>query len=92
MGSAIGLVLAVGERLAPPRIARWLPSSAGLGLGLLLPLSTSLSMLIGAAAAAIATRGRPKINERYVWPISAGLLAGESLAGVAVTIVGTLTR
>lgn len=92
VGSGAGLGLAIAERAAPPRIARWLPSSAGLGLGLLLPLSTSLSMLLGAALAALAGWRVPRANERFVWPISAGLLAGESLAGVLVTLAGTLAR
>lgn len=85
-GAIAGLVLAAIERLAPRRVARWLPSTAGLGLGLLLPLSTSLAMLIGAALAAIATAWQRNAAERYVWPLSAGVLAGESLAGVVVAI------
>ncbi|HMG21465.1 MAG TPA: OPT/YSL family transporter, partial [Kofleriaceae bacterium] len=59
------------------------------GLGLLLPLSTSLAMLIGAALAALATARRSDAAERYVWPISAGVLGGESLAGVIVAAVNT---
>ena len=86
-GAVAGLVIASAERLAPPSVARWLPSAAGLGLGLLLPMSTSLAMLIGAALAALATGWRSDAAERYVWPISAGVLGGESLAGVLVAIV-----
>jgi uncharacterized oligopeptide transporter (OPT) family protein len=87
VGAAAGLVIASLERLAPRRVVRWLPSAAGLGLGLLLPLSTSLAMLIGAALAALATAWRSTAAERYVWPISAGVLGGESLAGVVVAII-----
>lgn len=90
VGSVAGLVLAIAERIAPARVARWMPAPAGLGLGLLLPLSTSLSMMLGASIAAIAKWRVPQATERYVWPISAGLLAGESLSGVIVTLVGTL--
>jgi len=86
-GAVAGLVLGAAERAAPSRIARWLPSTAGLGLGLLLPLSTSLAMLIGAALAALAAARSPDAAERTVWPISAGVLAGESLAGVVVAFV-----
>jgi uncharacterized oligopeptide transporter (OPT) family protein len=89
-GAAGGLVIASAERLAPPQLARWLPSAAGLGLGLLLPMSTSLAMLIGAVLAAAATAWRSDAAERYVWPISAGLLGGESLAGVLVAIINNL--
>jgi uncharacterized oligopeptide transporter (OPT) family protein len=86
-GAIGGLVIAAAERLAPARVARWLPSAAGLGLGLYMPLSYSLAMGIGAAIAAIATSRRGDAAERYVWPISAGLLGGESLAGVIVAAV-----
>jgi uncharacterized oligopeptide transporter (OPT) family protein len=86
-GAIAGVLLAAAERAAPRRVARWLPSTAGLGLGLLLPLSTSLAMLIGAALAAIATARDAEAAERWVWPVSAGALAGESLAGVVVAIV-----
>ena len=88
-GAITGLAIAGLERLVP-RAARWLPSATGLGLGLLLPLSTSLAMLIGAALAALATARRADAAERYVWPISAGVLGGESLAGVIVAAVNTL--
>ena len=86
VGAVAGVVIAVTERFSPRRVARWLPSSAGLGLGLILPLSLSLGMAIGAAVAAIAAARRHDAAERYVWPISAGVLAGESLAGVVVAI------
>jgi hypothetical protein len=52
-----------------------------------LPLSTSLAMGLGAALAAIATARRSDAAERYVWPISAGVLGGESLAGVVVAAI-----
>jgi hypothetical protein len=44
-------------------------------------------MLIGAALATAATAWRTSAAERYVWPISAGVLGGESLAGVVVAII-----
>jgi len=90
IGAIAGLGLATLEQLSPRRAVRWLPSTAGLGLGLLLPLSTSLAMVIGGALAAIAVARRGDAAERYVWPIAAGALAGESLAGVVVAIANNL--
>jgi uncharacterized oligopeptide transporter (OPT) family protein len=92
MGASIGLVVATVEKLSPARAMRWLPSTAGLGLGLLLPLSTSLAMLLGAGIAAIAAAWRSDAAERYVWPLSAGLLAGESVAGVVVALINSVTQ
>jgi uncharacterized oligopeptide transporter (OPT) family protein len=49
-------------------------------------------MGIGAAIAAIATARRGDVAERHVWPISAGLLGGESLAGVAVAVINNFMQ
>ncbi len=87
IGGGLGVVLAVTERLAPPRARRWLPSTAGLGLGLLMPVATSLSMLLGAVLAAIVVRRRADAADTTVWPIAAGVLAGESLGGVVVAAI-----
>jgi uncharacterized oligopeptide transporter (OPT) family protein len=92
IGAIAGLVIAAAERVAPRSIVRWLPSAAGLGLGLLLPLSTSLAMAIGAAIAAITAARSSDAAERYVWPISAGVLGGESLAGVVVAAINNFVR
>jgi uncharacterized oligopeptide transporter (OPT) family protein len=57
-----------------------------------MPLASSLAMWIGAASAAIATARRSDAAERYVWPISAGLLGGESLAGVIIAALNNFVR
>ena len=67
--TAVGVALFAGE--AP-------------GLGLLLPFFSSLSMLIGAVAAWVFERMNPKQAERFVVPISSGVIAGESIIGVVV--------
>lgn len=85
IGALAGAALAVAERVIR---RRWWPSTAGLGLGLLLPLSTSLAMALGAVAAALAHRR--DATRPYVWPLAAGALAGESIAGVAVALANTL--
>ncbi len=103
LGLSAGVALALIGWLVPRARVRWAPSAAGLGLGLLLPASTSLAMLLGATVAALVDRrdhgvspaypaGNPFEvgSERVVWPISAGLLAGESHIGVAVALVNQL--
>lgn len=89
-GASIGMILALAET-ALPRARRFIPSPAGLGLGVLLPASSSLSMLIGAALAAILARRGPDVQQRVVWPLAAGLVAGESLSGVLVTLASSLS-
>lgn len=83
IGLLVGTVLAIAEWLFP-RDKRWLPSATGIGLGLLLPFYTSLSFVLGAIAASVFSRAAPRQAERYVIPISSGLIAGESIVGVLV--------
>jgi uncharacterized oligopeptide transporter (OPT) family protein len=86
IGLAIGSVLALAEWLAP-KYKRWIPSATGLGLGLLLPFFESLSFLVGALAAWAFGRANKQAADRFVVPISSGLIAGESVAGVLVAIL-----
>lgn len=79
-----GLVLALAERLAPTRFARWLPSAPALGLAFIIPAWNSLTLCLGAGLAAALWRLRPAWAERRTITLAAGLVAGESLAGVAI--------
>lgn len=83
VGCAIGITLAIVEREAP-KARPYLPSATGLGLGMLLPFFSSFSMLLGAVAAWAYEKLSPKQAERFVVPISSGLIAGESIIGVIV--------
>jgi uncharacterized oligopeptide transporter (OPT) family protein len=83
IGLVLGALLAVVERFAPKARA-WLPSATGLGLGLILPFSTAVSFVLGGVLAWIYERVDARQAERFVIPISSGLIAGESIVGVLV--------
>jgi uncharacterized oligopeptide transporter (OPT) family protein len=83
-GAAIGGLLALAEVLVPKAHRRWIPSPTGLGLGFMLPFFYPLAMFVGAAAAAVATAANKRWAERYLVPIAAGGIAGESIVGVMV--------
>jgi uncharacterized oligopeptide transporter (OPT) family protein len=86
-GIAVGLfagsALAIVE-WAFPKDRKWIPSATGIGLGLLLPFYTSVSFVLGAFAAWVFARADRRQAERFVIPISSGLIAGESVVGVIV--------
>jgi uncharacterized oligopeptide transporter (OPT) family protein len=88
VGIALGALLALAET-AGPRAKKWLPSATGLGFGLMLPFSTPLAFFIGAVLAALMTRANKPLAERYVMPLASGLIAGESILGVAVAALNT---
>lgn len=82
-----GAVLTLAEHLLPERARRWVPSPMGLGLAFLLPASTTLSFFLGGVAAAAIQRARPEAAERLLLPVASGLIAGESLVGVAAAVL-----
>jgi putative OPT family oligopeptide transporter len=83
IGIAAGVALSAGEVLLPSQAARWLPSGAALGLAFVIPAWISILMFLGAMFASAAGRWAPNWAARFVLAIAAGLVAGESLAGIA---------
>jgi OPT family oligopeptide transporter len=87
IGGAIGLLLPTLELLFPKH-KKWIPSSMGVGLALVIPWFNSYSMFLGALAAYVWERWRKEQAEKYVVAISSGIIAGESLMGVVVLLLG----
>jgi uncharacterized oligopeptide transporter (OPT) family protein len=83
VGVVWGVVLAIAEVIFP-KLRRWIPSATGVGLGLIFPFSQSLSFFLGALLAWAFHRANAKQAERFVVPISSGLIAGESVVGIVV--------
>jgi uncharacterized oligopeptide transporter (OPT) family protein len=75
----IGIIIAILERVLPPRFARFLPSPVGIGSGMVLPASSSVAICLGSILS-------KAVKKDLVIPLASGLIAGESLVG----IVGSL--
>jgi OPT family oligopeptide transporter len=88
IGGAIGVLLPLLERLLPTKARRFLPSAMGLGLAFVIPFWNTLSMFIGALAAWILAKKAKDFASRYTIPVASGLIAGESLMGVVVSLLG----
>lgn len=86
IASAAGLVLAVAGHRLPPKWAARVPSPSAMGLAFVIPAWNSLSMFIGALIAWLVMRYRTDWGERFLIAAAAGLVAGESLAGVAAAM------
>lgn len=88
VGAALGVILTVAENVVPANVRKWLPSPTGLGLACVINFSDSFAFLFGATAA----WGWQKLNsaqaERLVVPIASGIIAGESLLGIAIALLG----
>jgi putative OPT family oligopeptide transporter len=77
-----GAGLAIAERALPQRWLGWVPSAGAMGLSFVIPAWNSISLFLGAAAAAAISRLFPAWAERKLVVLAAGLVVGESLAGV----------
>jgi uncharacterized oligopeptide transporter (OPT) family protein len=87
VGAVLGIVLTLLEEFGPRPWRPWLPSTTGLGIAGVIPAFNSFAMFAGALAAWVLARSRPKLAETYTVPVSSGLIAGESLMGVAIILV-----
>jgi uncharacterized oligopeptide transporter (OPT) family protein len=86
VGVVIGVVLPLLER-AFPKHKTFVPSAMGVGLALVIPCFNSISMFIGALIAYFFARIDKDRAERYTIPCASGIIAGESLLGVAIALL-----
>jgi putative OPT family oligopeptide transporter len=67
---------------------RWLPNIPALGLAMVIPASISMTMFLGSLVAKLLERYQPDLAQRFVIAAASGLIAGESLTGVARAMLG----
>jgi uncharacterized oligopeptide transporter (OPT) family protein len=77
---------AIEHRYGP----RWLPSMPALGLAMVIPASLSITMFFGSLIAVGMQRWQPTLAQRFLIAAASGLIAGESLSGVARALLGIL--
>lgn len=87
IGALVGLLIPVLERALPAKLRPFVPSAMGLGLSFTIPFWNSLSFFVGGLIGWVLERKRPKLAEEYMIPTASGVVAGESLVGVGVTVV-----
>ncbi len=82
-GGILGIVFVLAERLFP-KAKPYIPSAVGFGLAFTLSFSNVLSMFLGALLALALAARKPRLAERFTVPVSSGIIAGESLVGIAI--------
>jgi OPT family oligopeptide transporter len=85
IGALLGVVLTLLERALPEGARRFVPSPAGLGMSMVIPCSTSTAMFLGSMIALVLRRIRPRWSSG-VTPVASGLVAGESVLGMALAL------
>jgi len=86
VGGVVGIISGVAEKTLPKTVVRYLPSGAAVGLAFTIPGYYPISLCIGGLAAVLATRYARDWADRLLIVLAAGVVAGESLTGVALAI------
>jgi putative OPT family oligopeptide transporter len=63
------------------------PSPAAMGIGMLIPADVLMPFMLGGLAQAIWTNVSPRREEEYRIPLASGLIAGEALVAVILSIL-----
>lgn len=87
IGLVLGVALALAERFAPKPFKPYVPSPSGLGISMVIPGSNVLAMFLGGLGAEVLRRWWPRLAMLFSTPIASGLIAGESLMGVAIILM-----
>ncbi|HNW45695.1 MAG TPA: OPT/YSL family transporter, partial [Elusimicrobiales bacterium] len=85
VGGLVGIIIPALELLFPKH-RKYIPSAMGLGLSMVIPFWNSFSMFIGGLIALILEKTNKPLAEKYIVPVSSGIIAGESLMGVAIAL------
>jgi OPT family oligopeptide transporter len=83
IGGVVGILMVLAERAWPKKKA-YIPSAIGFGLAFTLPASNVISMFLGAVLALWLEKRNKEMAERYIVPVSSGIIAGESLIGILI--------
>ena len=90
IGAGVGTALSLAERLASDRAKPFIPSAASMGLAMVIPAFYAISMFTGSMLGWLSSRLAPAWSSRLLLVIAAGVIAGESIVGVAFATYDTV--
>ena len=91
VGAVAGIVLSILEKTLPKKIATWVPSPVSIGLAFAIPAYYAFSFFLGAVIYEGAKKISDSWTKRFAIVLAAGIMAGESLMGVADAIYKTVS-
>lgn len=87
IGGIVGIALAIAEKILPAKWRAWVPSPTSVGLGFVIPAYNSIAIFLGAMVAAVVGKAAPKWSAKFMIICASGIIAGESLSGVALALM-----
>lgn len=84
---ALGVILALGEKLAPARYRAWVPSPTAMGIALCVPGWNAVAFFLGGVLSSVVKWRAPSWHERFMIVLAAGFIVGESLAGLVDALI-----
>jgi len=90
IGGLVGILIPALNQLLPEKARKFVPSAMGLGLSFVIPFYNVFSMFLGGVIAAVVMKLRPILGEKYIIPSASGVIAGESLMGIFITLMGAM--
>lgn len=89
VGLALGAGLTILDKAVSKTVRPYLPSPSAIGLAMVVPWSNSFAIFLGAGLAELVRRYYRR-GEPFTVPVASGLIAGESLVAIAITIASTV--
>ncbi len=84
IGGLVGIVLPILGMVLPKKLQPFVPSAAAVGLAWTFHWYYSLLFFLGSVIGLVLEKKAPKVAEQYTFPVASGVVAGESLMGVAL--------
>jgi uncharacterized oligopeptide transporter (OPT) family protein len=91
IGLFFGVTAGIVLTLLAEKFGQNIPSPSAMGIGMLIPADVLMPFMVGGLAQFIWSKTSPKKEEEYRIPLASGLIAGEALIAVALSIYGFLT-
>ncbi|MDB6036527.1 MAG: Oligopeptide transporter, family, partial [Verrucomicrobiales bacterium] len=85
IGGIVGILFALLGKIFP-KLEPYIPSPTGFGIAFVIPFFNSFSLFLGALIALIIEKRSARMAP-FIIPVSSGLIAGESLMGIAVALL-----
>jgi uncharacterized oligopeptide transporter (OPT) family protein len=91
IGLFCGILAGIMLTFLAERFGANVPSPSAIGIGMLIPADVLMPFMAGGLAQYIWSKTGPQQEEQYRIPLASGLIAGEALVAVALSIHGAAT-